>query len=507
MDNDNKINNSVNDVESGVRLFLQDEMQPLSQEKPRSYNLETEYAATKKNKNPFIFILMAVCLVLVGLFAFGISKYVDYKNNTISINIDSFDDLNLKNLLDIVSQTKTQYDSAVNEKSQLEAQLSFSIKQAEQKKEADLFTLKSLKLSTKENSKRKSSINIEYEDTVKKLHEEYDVQISTKQGLIEQYQKQLANYDSSKVEQAKEQEAAIDSQRQLNELEKQKLTKKYESQIEDIRTELTSSQQKAFENQKKAVGEVTKKYQAEIDTLDPVVKDTKKLVEKSNQNTIVVFNAQEQLANITSQASVEYKDSIKNVESVFSNFNDAEKVVSSLPQKNSIPSFVKAMKSFAYQAGSEITKASVIEINRLAALNDSYKEKITQVENEKAAALNKAALEKQSVENQSESYQKYFESLCKENDWGGMLIGLSYTIDLPIYLAKENRIYFTDPAYKDISISGNIKRKNSVIAAVIIKVKDGFFYCTPKDVSKSSRVRVGDWIEVEQPVLETAADK
>ena len=206
MDNDNKIKMSDDDEKKVVHLFLQDELQPLSQEKPHSYNLETEYAKTKKNKSPFIWILMILCFLLAGLFAFAMSRYVDYTNNNISINIDSFDDLNLKNLLDIVSQTKSQYDTAVNDKSELEANLNNSLQQAERKRDADLFTLQSLKLSSKENLKRKNIINTEYKTTVQNLHDKYDVQISTKQGLIDQYQKQLAEYDSSKVEQAKQQE-------------------------------------------------------------------------------------------------------------------------------------------------------------------------------------------------------------------------------------------------------------------------------------------------------------
>src|SRR5574344_2354308 len=108
-----------NEHRSEVMLFLKDELQPLSHDKPHAYDLTAEYAKTKKNKSPFIWVLMALCFVVAIIATYGISKYVDYQNNHIKVSIDVFNDLNLRNLLDIVSQTKGQHDDAVKEKSEL----------------------------------------------------------------------------------------------------------------------------------------------------------------------------------------------------------------------------------------------------------------------------------------------------------------------------------------------------------------------------------------------------
>src|SRR5574344_1748623 len=140
MDNDNKVDKKMHQ-HNEVLLFLKDELQPLSHDKPHSYDLETEYAKTRKNKSSYIWVVMALSFVVVGLVTFGISRLVDYNNDKIKVSIDVFDDLNLRNLLDIVSQTKAKQDGATREMSELQAELSYGQKQAEQKRAADLYTL------------------------------------------------------------------------------------------------------------------------------------------------------------------------------------------------------------------------------------------------------------------------------------------------------------------------------------------------------------------------------
>src|SRR5574344_1831145 len=179
MDNDNHVIESIpSSHRNEVLLFLKDELQPLSHDKPHAYDLDAEYAKTKRNRSSSIWILMALCLVGAGLITFGISRYVDYQNKHIKVSIDVFNDLNLRYLLDIVSQTKEQHDNAVQEKSELEAELATGEKQAERKRDADLFTLQSLKLNAAETRRRRAAIQSEYAEALQSLHGTYDVKIA-----------------------------------------------------------------------------------------------------------------------------------------------------------------------------------------------------------------------------------------------------------------------------------------------------------------------------------------
>ena len=497
MDNDDKI---VDEHRNEVLLFLKDELQPLSQEKPHAYDLEKEYEKTGKNKSPFIWVLMGCCVVVAGIFTFGISKYVDYNNNKIKVNIDVFNDLNLRNLLDIVSQTKEQQNQSIKEKSQLEAELSYAIKQAEQKRDADLFTLQSMKYGKSETQRRSAVIRQECADSIRKLHADYDVRIAAQDNLINQYQKQLSEYDSNKVEQAQKQEAVIDSERQLHEIEKQQLADKYEKNLEAYRTQMASVQKETLERQKSAVSEVTKKYQQEIDALDPVLPDKDGLLKKAtSQEQGAAFEGDTVVKTLAPEASSEFRAAVTTVGKSYADFDTVKKIVASIPQKNSIPSYVQAMGAFAYSAGNYLTAASIQEINRLVSSIDSYKQQLVDAQKQKEAAVAAVTAEKVGVEQQNEMYQSYLESVCLQNKWQGLVIASSTTVKIPVYVVQNSRVYVDGSENADAKVHAIFKRKNSTIATGTLSFEDGSYYCTPNDVSAGSRIRVGDWLDIEPP--------
>lgn len=499
MDNDNKI--KTNDIgHNEVLLFLKDELQPLSHDKPHSYNLEAEYAKTRKNKNKSVWILMACSVVAVILFAFGLSKYVDYTNDNIKVDIDEFNDLNLRNLLDIVSQTKEKYDSALKEKSQLVAQYTYEEQQAEQKRDADLFTLQSLKLNKTETQKRTAAIQKEYKDTIASLHERYDIQISTQENLVNQYQSQLAEYDSNKVTQAQKLEAAVDSQRQLNEIEKAQLVAKYESDIQNLRSEMTSSQQDNLNRQKRAVKEVTNEYQAKIDALDPVLKDDNGILAKANADKgNTSYQGTSMLYQLSGYVSSDFKSAISQASKIMDDFTTAQKVVTGIPQKNSIPAYVNAMSQFSYTALNNVTAASFAEITRLIQINNSNEQLISDAKKENQQKLQKANDEKKVVQSQSDFYQSYFETICQQASMQGMIISLSTTTKVPVYVTQSCRSYFSDPTYAGLPVKGVIMRKNATIAKVTLSTDNGLYYCIPDDVSAGSRIRVSDFLTIDVP--------
>lgn len=498
MDNDDKMKNEntlpesmSKEHRSEVMLFLKDELQPLSHDKPHSYDLETEYAKTRKNKSSYIWVVMALSFVVVGLVTFGISRLVDYNNDKIKVSIDVFDDLNLLNLLDIVSQTKAKQDGATREMSELQAELSYGQKQAEQKLEADLYTLQSLKLGPIETNRQKKNIQAEYNNTLQNLHDTYDVQIATQENLIKQYQQQLADYDSSKVEQAQQQEAAIDSTKQLYEIERRQTQAKHEQEVANLRNQLTQQQKIDFENQKTAVREVTTKYQKEIDTLDPVVNGYDELLTRAQTST---HSQSSELSSLIKQlppnVSGEYRTALNDAVTSYADFAMAQQVVVGIPQKNSVPNFVKAMAQLTYHTGNSVVAASIAEINRLANQNPMQTQ---------ATQVSDAAEKEDLLEAQVTQYENCLASMCQSNDYDGILLSFSKTIKLPVYVTEKVRAYFMDPSYAGMVVKGTMKRKNAKIATVTILLEDGQYYCRTDDVSAAGRLRLGDYLIVDKP--------
>ena len=86
-------------------------------------------------------------------------------------------------------------------------------------------------------------------------------------------QDQLNAYDSANIERAQQQQAAIDSQRQLFEIEKQQLTESYETTINDLQTQLSALQSEENSMRVRITEEIAGQYQAQYAALEKSYND------------------------------------------------------------------------------------------------------------------------------------------------------------------------------------------------------------------------------------------
>ena len=215
MDNDNKI--EANELTSAQRhkdvlLFLNKELDNLQMHSgtASTYNLEKEYAKTKKNKSPFVFFMILACVLFTVGIAFILRYTINKQNQSIEINLEEFDSLNLKALLDSVTKVQDKYDNAVKKRDQAIAQMENEIKMAETKRDDDLFVLESVQLvDDTAFASRKRNIIAEYEEKVAAIKAQYEEKLVVLEADVEKYKKELASYDASKIESAKELEKAL----------------------------------------------------------------------------------------------------------------------------------------------------------------------------------------------------------------------------------------------------------------------------------------------------------
>ena len=374
MDNENKISS---DIHEGVQLFLRD-VQPADQTTSELYDLNKEYAKTRHNHTPHLVFPMVLCILLVVLTTAFIVFFVYRTNENITVSVDAFEDLNLASLLDTVSETRANRDGALKEQSDLQVALQAEIDSAERNRDAEYFTIESLGLSSREEANRKRTADTEYNKAVEAAHAQFDPLIAEQQELVQRYQTQLDEYDTSRLQLAREKEAAMNSQKRLFEMEKQELVSSYEDTIASLQVQMQTVQEENLERQLKAVNDITQKYQAEINGLDPVVEDEQALALVSQTGLTGLserFDPVLFTENLTEAASQDFLDAVTRAESLFADFDYSQSFVSSLPQKNSIPSFVRTASRLAHTAGNELVQASTQEVNRLASVAANYRQR------------------------------------------------------------------------------------------------------------------------------------
>ena len=424
MDNDNKINeenlvlNEKNEIHQEVMLFLGDELENIHKSSQKQiYDIEKEYDKTKKHKSPFVALILAGCFVVVIGISFMIHKIVTVKNSEIQVSLQKFDDLNLKGLLDTVSSAQNNYDNAVKTKTTIEANMESKLKTASETYENDIFILDSLKLSKIQYDNRLEEIKKQYNENVSEIHKEFDESIAQAEKQIQEYKKQLAEFDTAKIEAAREQEKALNSERQLRKLETEKLTKEYEERIAEINNSMEEMRIKNSEEMRNTVLEVTNKYQAEIDTLDPQLND-------ENANSIIQEVSMYDVENFTgkqmfAESEIDSEE-IENAMNAYQNFYDEydyiDKTVASIPQKKSIPQYVKTSRSLVNAMGKTFYSTTMslydetVELNlEIDDLNDEIELREQKIEekNQEIKKINADfEVERKNIENEHQNNLK-----------------------------------------------------------------------------------------------------
>ncbi len=340
MGNDNKIG-----MKPEVRLFLQNTFFKSIKEKADTYDLETEYAKASKNKDYRTTILIGILFVVAIGATIGVSKYIDYRNRQISVNVDVFEDVNLKKLLDMVSRTQADLENAISEKTRNEQDRQNELESARARNEVDKLALQSLNLASVQLQQRMDELDSQYDQQIAEINSRYESLLLDIDTRIGEYQNQLAAYDSNSVETAQKQQAAIDSQRQVFELEKQALTEKYESELAELRKKIVQLQEQDIQSQKDYVKQSSESSQYQKSLYDPIISDMR------GDSILASYTDWSPAYSIKdADPESELYPALKEVEAKMSDLEYAVAILLNLPQVYSMPQYVKAVKSLAVDA-------------------------------------------------------------------------------------------------------------------------------------------------------------
>lgn len=480
MDNDNKIN-ELQEAETHreVQLFLKDELKNLSFSKAAQYDLEKEYALTKNNKNRAVVIILCVCAFVVALFTAGLVYVINSSNENIKVNIDTFNDLNLRALLNSAGRVESLYANAVRSKEILVSQRDDELTAAEQKRENDLFTLQSVsKVSTKAAiQKKQEQIQSEYQKTVKAIKEKYNQKIADSDKEIEELKLQLSEYDQEEISRAQSDASVLDSQKQLSDLEMKTLSKRYQDRIDDLKKQMALQQREAVKQQREAVEQVRKTYQAKIDLLDPDARSQSKVqdqiildtgIPKTAKSTSVIefrehFDGSKYTSSFKSPSEV-FMASIQEATVSLEDFNTIANRFSSIPLENTIRHYVPAMQRLAYHittnmaAAQQKMQVQIDELKDTVEKRDSY---ISQLE-------------------------QSFESICTENKNSvsqACIVNCQNKNLIELYMTAAGKSMFSENV---VSLDGYVRDSKRTQCELVITKNGDVYTASPKIGSKYS---------------------
>ena len=270
MDHDDKI---MSVRENKVQLFLRENLLSIRQEQQKGYDLDVEFAKTGKNKDYLVVWIIVAVVAVVALGAWLVTSSINKSSRNIAVDIKVFEDINLRNVLDLAQKAEDSYNSIQQERQTAEAdyQSNFDTLEVQRKSELDILSAK--KLSDSERTAQKQSINATYTKRESALKAANNAALAAIDKRLEDAKKQMESFDKKRVDEARAQKQLMDNQQDLFALEKKKMQDDYEKQIADLRTHAAMIEKENSKLKTDQVKELIDEYQARIAALDPVFAD------------------------------------------------------------------------------------------------------------------------------------------------------------------------------------------------------------------------------------------
>jgi len=250
-----------------VLLFLGKETEKLRAGGTATYDLVSEYRKTKANRTPIVILsMLAATAIIIGI-SFFVTRIIDSHSRSVSIDIQSFEDLNLRDLLDVAKRNIDEQDRLSIELTSLESDLQAKVDRVEDQKKASIVLADAMGLSPSDYTKRLKAIEAEVESARRTIRAEHEPLIFAKRQEFAALQEKIAAYDTRSLEQAKKQQENLDNQQNLFELEQKRLASVYEERIASLENALKTEKSDGNRRLSTAISQLTLRYEKELANL------------------------------------------------------------------------------------------------------------------------------------------------------------------------------------------------------------------------------------------------
>lgn len=354
---------------ASVSLFLKKELNNLKNrhsEKP--YDFEEEYSKTKKNKTSFIPVTLVLCSLGIAGLIYGTYSVLERIDLNVDLSDGLLEEVNVEDLADEVTRTTVMYENSLKNIKVLQQNLEAKLTEAKKQYDFNLYVIDSMNIEDKREIKnRKASAKADYKKAVDEINQEAYPRIEAARKESEGYKKRLEDYEQQQVKNLSQDEET-DEKTVLARLERERIIRDYETQLAELRTELNNVRSESQADKEQAINTLSKKYQDEIAGLDPELndKEARSIIASAASLKAGTINIGKFTDKAEKIRDIHLRAEIRNAQSKYENYEYLNGAVKSLPQKHSIPEYVKASNKLVVSATNEIVEAAVESVNNLS---------------------------------------------------------------------------------------------------------------------------------------------
>ncbi len=205
-----------------------------SQANGRLYNVDEEFAKTRKNRSFLVLGVTLSTIAILALAAVVVTSIIKKRTDSAPVDVKAFTDLNLKDILGSAKHSESQLVQAKLELSKVEDEISAAEQNIQRDYDASVSSIRAHAYPPAEEKRRIAEAASKAEIQKASLQKRYASELKAKRDAVNTAQNDYNALDSQISDADKAKQKTLDNQDALYELEKKNLSSSYESRIANL---------------------------------------------------------------------------------------------------------------------------------------------------------------------------------------------------------------------------------------------------------------------------------
>jgi hypothetical protein len=473
MGDDNEIRQLIRqESESFLKSALHD-----SKDVVKSYDFDVEYAKTRQNRSFVVIGATLITIIVLSVAALVVTRFIEARIAAAPVDVAAFDDLNLKDILDTSKRNESDRQRVKLELTQLQYDLSSSISAEDRDLQSSIETIRARSNGSTDERAQVATATAAAAARKRRLNASYVAEAAKKNAELAAIQKKIDQYDSRMLEQANKQEARLQSERMVFDLEKKQQAAVYESRIANIEAARKRDIATLKRQKDELAASLTLRYNPNF------ADDRSQGLLSGSQADVSTSMALDPLHPYLSSAGVLDPSTATRLDRSFADFEFLSAKLRAVPYINSVPPSLTRIESEARSSISSYRSA-------LAAAGEGLANRDAQIA-ERDARIAVLVARAQAAETSLEQFRFAVSSFARASREGGYVIDPRDSSKILVYL--DAAIPVADGA------SGYIVRGEKSIATVTFHVDGG------KTFANLSRLETGETLLAFDTILVDAS--
>ena len=203
-------------------------------DKGKIYNLDEEFKKTKKNRSTVVYVATLITIAALAGVAYIATGIINKQTAAMPVDVNAFQDLNLKDLLDRAKRDESNLEQAKLDLSRIASEQQSSLDAIDRDTAAAEDAIRARGLSRAEEKRRIAQADASAASQKKAVRDGFAASLASKQAEVKSMQAKVDSYDQRLSDQNRKQQELLDNQNKLFEIEKGKLVGTYEGKIQDL---------------------------------------------------------------------------------------------------------------------------------------------------------------------------------------------------------------------------------------------------------------------------------